>query len=455
MEASADCLSERLSEDLNTHWSELPEQLLERSLASGAEAAEVYCLSALSRPVIFEGNRLKQAETSQSEGVALRLWRDGKPGLTVGYGPIDPQMLVDKALAISRINQPEVPQLSVGTQKTFPVMGQAVETQALVNWGKEAIVRLRDRFPEVICDAELSCETSYTRLINSTGLDYRNEDIILSTYIGATRVVQDDFLNVGESAIGRESLNMEALTDSIIQRIGWAERTVSPPTGQVPIILTPRAAWLLWDTLRAALDGKRVQEGTSPLSKRWGDRIIDSAISLHQDPTVGPYSCPFDDEGVLTRPLVFVEEGRVKNWYCDRAIGQSNPSAIPIPGLGQGSTGNGIRPGLGSYPTPGLINLMVTPGTLDWNSLIAQQENAIIVDQVLGEGGDITGDMSVNLELGYWVHQGEIIGRVKDTMVSGNAYTALNNLIELGCDAAWNGSTHTPSLTVDSLSVTG
>ena len=58
---------------------DLPEQLLARAIASGAEAAEVFQTSVLSRPVIFEGNRLKQVETTQSEGMALRLWRNGQP----------------------------------------------------------------------------------------------------------------------------------------------------------------------------------------------------------------------------------------------------------------------------------------------------------------------------------------------------------------------------------------
>ncbi|MFM6058477.1 MAG: metallopeptidase TldD-related protein, partial [Microcystis aeruginosa] len=44
---------------------------------------------------------------------------------------------------------------------------------------------------------------------------------------------------------------------------------------------------------------------------------------------------------------------------------------------------------------------------------------------------------------------------VKDTMVTGNVYTALQNLIALGSDNQWNGSCYTPSLIVDSLSVVG
>ncbi|TVR10820.1 MAG: TldD/PmbA family protein, partial [Phormidium sp. GEM2.Bin31] len=62
---------------------------------------------------------------------------------------------------------------------------------------------------------------------------------------------------------------------------------------------------------------------------------------------------------------------------------------------------------------------------------------------------------SVNVALGYRVEKGEVLGRVKDTMVSGNVYTALREVIRLGGDARWNGSCYTPSILVDGLSVTG
>jgi PmbA protein len=87
--------------------------------------------------------------------------------------------------------------------------------------------------------------------------------------------------------------------------------------------------------------------------------------------------------------------------------------------------------------------------------LVAELEDGIIVDQILGGGAGISGDFSINVDLGYRVKKGQIIGRVKDTMVAGNVYTALKQLMQLGADAEWNGSCYTPSLIVGGLSVTG
>ncbi|MEB3356817.1 MAG: metallopeptidase TldD-related protein, partial [Synechococcales bacterium] len=94
-------------------------------------------------------------------------------------------------------------------------------------------------------------------------------------------------------------------------------------------------------------------------------------------------------------------------------------------------------------------------GTQSLEALVANLDEGIIVDQMLGGGAGISGEFSVNVDLGYRVQKGAIVGRVKDTMVAGNVYTALKQLIELGNDAQWNGSCYTPSVVVEGLSVTG
>lgn len=427
--------------------SEIPaEQLLDLAAQAGAEAAEVFQSKSLSHPVFFEANRLKQLESTEAEGTALRLWQGGRPGLAVAYGPADPQALVERAIALSQLNEPETIELTNGTAAVYPDVGQAVPTAQLVEWGKQAIALVRDVYPEILCSAEWDCEVESTRLVNSKGLDCSHTDTTLSCYLSTEWVRGDDFLSVADGLIQRDILDPAALANQILERLAWAGNNVATATGRVPILFTAKAADMLWGTVQSALNGKQVIERASPWSDRLGKLVTASNVTVSQQPQSGPFSCPFDDEGTPTRSLVFIQHGVLQLFYTDLTVGRI---------LGNGTTGNGFRPGLGSYPTPGLCNLLIEPGSHSLPELITTLKDGLIVDQMLGGGAGISGEFSVNVDLGYRVKNGEVIGRVKDTMVSGNVYTALKHLGELGGDAEWNGSCYTPSLIVEGLSVTG
>jgi PmbA protein len=424
---------------------DLAEQLLTLATQAGAEQAEIYQSQSFSRPIFFEANRLKQMESAQSEGTALRLWRQGKPGLAVAFGPVDPQVLVDKTLAISELNDPEPPQLNVGTPQKYPDLGEAVAVDELLAMGRSSIQLLRSSFPEILCSSQWDCESETTRLVNSLGLDCSYTDTTLSAYIAAEWIRGDDFLSVGDGQTERSVLTPERIVRPILQRLHWATKNAPSPNGRVPVLFTAKAADLLWETVQAAINGKQVIEGASPWLDRLGQPVISEQITLSQTPEIGPYSCPFDDEGTATRRLKLIDRGILQLFYADKTVGKV---------LGSGSTGNGFRPGLGSYPTPGLVNLAIAPGKFSLEKLISQVDHGLIIDQVLGGGAGISGDFSVNVDLGYAVRRGEVIGRVKDTMVSGNVYTALKNIIALGDDADWNGPCSTPSILLEGLSVT-
>lgn len=423
----------------------LAEQLLELALKSGAETAEVYQSRSLSRPVFFQANRLKQLETSQAEGTALRLWHNGRPGLAVAYGIVEPQALVERALSLSRLNKPEALELNSNFQPFYPDLGQDVPVEKLVEWSKETIALIRDVYPEVICNGDWECDVETTRLVNTTGLDCYYTDTTLSCYISAEWVRGDDILSVSDGETERGNLQPQKLAQQILQRLAWAKENVPPPSGRVPVLFTSKAADMLWGTVQAALNAKRVLEGASPWTERIGKLVVSPFLTLYQDPQAGPYSCPFDDEGTPTQPMVFIQNGELQNFYCDRATASQ---------LGTFSTGNGFRPGLGSYPTPGLFNFLIQPGSGSLPELIELLDDGLIVDQMLG-GSGISGDFSINVDLGYRVQNGQVIGRVKDTMVAGNVYTALKQLAKLGSDTDWNGSCYTPSLIVEGLSTTG
>lgn len=423
------------------------EQLLELASLAGAEAAEVFQSQSQSQPIFFEANRLKQLESIQTGGTALRLWRDGRPGLAVAHGPVEPEKLVERAIALSCLNEPETIELTgTSINKHYPNLGETVGVEQLIEWGREAIALVRQDYPEILCSAEWDCEIESTRLMNSRGLDSGYTDTTLSGYLETEWVRGDDFLSISDGQTQRDVLDPALIAERILKRLNWAKENVPPPVGRVPILFTAKAADMLWGTVAAALNGKQVLEGASPWSDRLRTPVMSSLLTIYQAPHEGPFSCPFDDEGIQTRPIVFIEDGVLQLFYTDLTTGRV---------LGSGTTGNGFKAGLNSYPTPGLFNLLVKPGKGTLQDLIQNIDQGLIIDQMLGGGAGISGEFSINVDLGYRVEGGEIVGRVKNTMVAGNVYTALKRVIEVGEDATWNGSCCTPSLTVEGLSVTG
>ncbi|MEO1378172.1 MAG: TldD/PmbA family protein [Cyanobacteria bacterium J06635_10] len=425
---------------------DLAEQLLELAMKAGATAAEVYQSNSLSKPVFFETNRLKQLESNQSEGTALRLWYENRPGLTVANGAVEAKTMVERAIALSKLNQPEELELTGGEQIVYPNLGDNVPSSKLIEWASETIALIRDVYPDIICNGDWECDVETTRLVNTQGLDSYYTDTTLSCYISAEWVRGDDFLSVADGQTSRGELNPQTLAQQVLQRLNWAQSNVATPNSRMPVLFTSKAADMLWGTMQAALNGKQVLEGASPWAEGMGKSVVSPSLTIYQQPDAGPYSCPFDDEGTPTTHLIFIQDGILENFYCDRATGKQ---------LGFNSTGNGFRPSLSSYPTPGLFNFLIKPGTGSLQELIEKMDNGLIVDQMLGGGGGISGDFSINIDLGYRVENGQVTGRIKDTMVSGNIYTALKQLIKLGGDADWNGSCYTPSLIVDGLSSTG
>ncbi|MEO0410061.1 MAG: TldD/PmbA family protein [Cyanobacteria bacterium P01_A01_bin.135] len=421
----------------------LSEQVLELAKAAGADAAEVYQALTDTNPVFFDANRVKRIERSQTEAIALRLWRGGRPGLAVAHGPVDPQALVERAAAISQMTLPEAVELASPKPVSYSDVGHAVSIPTLTQWGKEAIAHVRDCYPDVLCYAEWTCEAETTRLLNSKGLDYRYTDTTLSSYLSAERIRDGDFLNVSDGQTRRDLLSPTQLAGQILQRLHWARDSAPTLQGRLPVLFTSKAADMLWGTVQLALDGRRVLERSSPWSDLVGEQVLSHHLTLSQQPQAGPFSCPFDDEGMPTRQITFIDRGELQLFYTDRTVGNR---------LGSGTTGNGFRPDLGSYPRPGMFNFLVEPGDRSLAALIKQLDRGIVVDQMLGEDSSISGNFSINVDLGYRVENGQIIGRLKNTMVSGNVYRALKQ-VEVGDDAQWNGPCYTPSVVLGDLSV--
>jgi PmbA protein len=129
---------------------------------------------------------------------------------------------------------------------------------------------------------------------------------------------------------------------------------------------------------------------------------------------------------------------------------------------GVASTGHGHR-GIFGKPRVGFTNLIVgdpaqrATGTAQrlGGGLLDGIDDGLLVDDLIGvgQGNVIGGAFSHPVGLAYRVRRGEIVGRVKDAAVAGNAYDLLKKIGGFGDDGRWLGARWAPSLLLQGVSV--
>jgi len=121
---------------------------------------------------------------------------------------------------------------------------------------------------------------------------------------------------------------------------------------------------------------------------------------------------------------------------------------------GTRSTGNGSR--RGGLPSPAPSAFTIAPGNTTLEEMIGDMKEGLVIEQLMGasQSNVLGGDFSGNVLLGYKVEVGKIVGRVKNTMVSGNIYQVLKDITALGNEPRWVGSSlQTPAIYCPRLSV--
>ncbi len=419
-----------------------------------ADQAEVFYVESSSTPVHFEANAVKGVDANDAAGVALRLIKDGRIGFSSTSNLEAPQALVDAALetapfgAEARFDFPgpqSCPEVAVYDDS---VEGMSLEE--MVALGERVIAELRAASTEAQVEGGVSKSTSRIALLNSEGGGVSYVRSRAGAGFEATVIRGEDMLFTSESVSSIAAVtDASEIVASVLRQLEWARETVQADTKTMPVILMPQAvSRVLLAPLLAGLSGKAALQGTSPLIGRLGERIVDERFSLTDDATTqrSPSSRPADDEGVASRRLPLVEAGVARTFLYDlQTAGQA----------GAESTGSGER-GLGSLPGPSASVLLMGEGDTAFDDMIAGMEEALIVEALLGAGQSnvLGGDFNANVLLGYKVERGRVAGRVKNTMISGNAYKALNDVIAIGSEGRWiRGGLYAPAIAVGGVSV--
>jgi len=434
------------------------EHLIEvlRSAQKVAKQAEVFSVSSRAMPIQFEANELKQVQTKESSSTALRIFKEGRIGFAIASGGGGWEALIDMAVETSQFGSPanfrfpssrDYSEVSI-----FDSEVDEIAMERMVEIGKELIARIRGHTPDILCDVQVTKGTSSISLINSQGGEGRYDSSFFGLSLEGILVRDTDMLFVGdsESSCRPDFIGIDDLADRVIWQLEMAKKKAAVSTKLLPIIFTPNGvASALLSPLVLAFNGKTVLEGASPLKDKLGEQVFDKKLSLWDDATIayGVGSYPFDDEGVSSQRLPLVTNGVVANFLYDLQTAALADTQ---------STGNGQRAG-GGFPSPAISSLILSGGDVSFQAMVEDMKEGLIVEQLIGadQGNLLGGDFGGNVLLGYKVENGEIVGRVKDTMIAGNVYQVLKELLGIGQEARWvGGILQTPPLYCSHVSVT-
>ena len=431
------------------------EELLEKA-RKVADEAEVFFLRHWDEPVSFEANRLKLVARKESSGAALRILKGGRVGISSTTNLNNLDGLVDNALEVASLGPPVgfqfPPYSSLSPVEVYDPQVESTTAEEMIHLGQSLVDRVRDGWADLMCDARVSRGVTSLTILNTRGGYSSYIKSVFSVSVHGTLVKDTDMLFVSDWAASCHPIqDITGLAETVRLQLEHSRNIVPAPTadGGTTVVFTPRGfAGALLPPLLAGFNGKTVLQKASPLVGMLGEPLFDERLSLWDDPTTPftPGSRMCDDEGVPTRVVPLIDGGVVGSFLYDLQTAFL---------AGVESTGSAHR-GLSTLPEPGMSVTTVGEGEVSYTDMIKGVRSGLVVESLLGAGQSniLGGDFNANVLLGFCIERGEIIGRVKNTVISGNVYKVLRNIGAIEDTNHWvGGAVRTPALATLGISV--
>jgi predicted Zn-dependent protease len=172
------------------------------------------------------------------------------------------------------------------------------------------------------------------------------------------------------------ALRLGELTERAVTIASRSRDPLSLDAGVYDVVLEPEAMTELLEWLSGiAFGAPEVEQGTSPVVGRLGERITGDAVDLVEDPLCDDpslsFGCPFDREGTWRGRVALVEHGVARAILYDRTYAAR---------MGARSTGSALLPSLGSAGGVGPTSLMLGAGAAaSVDELIAGMDRGLYV----------------------------------------------------------------------------
>lgn len=432
----------------------IEEKILELAKKKCNEA-DISMVKSYRSKVSFKANAIDGISSYESSWLALRVIKDSRIGLSYSYNlQTDPGELLERAILNSRygpvcnfsLPNKVIVENKIKSYDPQVLKFQTSDTKKLI---EAEIHKLLSIEKDILVNSDFNNGHSESRFLNTNGTDYSSKKTNISYYLVGKRNQEGDFLNIGDGLSNRKMDNKIAVPCKTLTKLfSWSKELQKIKTGKFDVYLESETFAQILEVVLTALNGKNVLMGSSFLKDSLGKKIFDSRIQIVEDPFIdwGVKSLSLDDEGMKTTPKDLIRAGVAKKFIYDL---QTAAKAKTKP------TGNGFR-GISGHASPRFTNIVVSEGKKSEGNIIKSIKNGLYVKSVMGGhiADPYSGNMSLQVELGFRIEGGRVTGRVKNTMIFLNAFDVLkSNLVELSSEKMWQGNYYLPGVHLKDISI--
>jgi len=454
------------------------DQVLDRLLAPGIDAADAYFQSSRLESWVLEDGIIKEGSHSIEQGAGVRAVSGEKTGFAysdelrmpalleaagaaraIVRGGSEGRVRVQGAPTAQSLYPPLNPLASLGDEEKVELLRRVdAEARRIDPRVKQVIVSLVAAHDVVLVagtDGSLAGDVRPLVRMNVSVIAEHEGRREQGGGGGGARSGLEFFLEQ-ERALG-------LARDAVHQALTNLEAEEAPAGNMTVVLGSGWPGVLLHEAIGHGLEGDFNRKGTSAFAGRMGERVAAPGCTVVDDGTLAGRrgSLNMDDEGTATQRTVLIENGILKGYMQDKLNARL---------MGVASTGNGRRESYAHLPMPRMTNTYMLPGAYEKEEIIASVEKGLYAVNFGGGQVDITsGKFVFSASEAYLIEGGKVTRPVKGATLIGNGPDVLTRVSMVGNDLELDKGVGTcgkegqsvpvgvgqPTLRVDGLTVGG
>lgn len=425
---------------------ELLVKILKKTISSGGEYAEIFVENKKPTLILLEDSKIEKVISGVDYGLGIRLIYDGRSAYAYSNDPSE-ESLLNAAYEVSKAASKKATDSIIDLKTKTPSVSFDIRLfpESVPVEKKISLVRKADSIARGYDSRVRQVSVIYNDFIQKVQIATTKGTIADDERIHTLAVIQvvasdNGIVQTGYESIGG-SLGFELFDEIDIEELSLkaAKRAIMmltarrAPGGRMPVVISSEAGGtMIHEAIGHGLEADLVQQGLSVYSKKMGQEIASSLVSVIDDSTIQKKrgSFRFDDEGMPSQQTVLVEKGILKGYMYDKLTAIKD---------GVSSTGNGRRQSYQYRPIPRMTNTFIALGDTPPEKIINSVDYGLFVKKMGGgQVNTITGDFVFDVQEGYLIKKGLLEEPVRGATLAGNGPEVLKSIDMVGSDLGFS-----------------